>query len=90
MKKKKVNKKELVKSVLIIVLALGILILLGRILKYQNFENDYTDWIGIQEKENDYYTGKIQEGFAKAVEPESIIISTEGKSTFIFKSERRF
>ena len=61
MKKKKVNKKELVKSVLIIVLALGILILLGRILKYQNFENDYTDWIGIQEKENDYYTGKIQE-----------------------------
>jgi len=90
MKKKKVNKKELVKSVLIIVLALGILILLGRILKYQNFENDYTDWIGIQEKENDYYTGKIQEGFAKAVEPESIIISTEGKSTCIFKSERRF
>ena len=90
MREKKINRKELVKSAVIIVLALGILILLGRILKYQNYENDYADWIGIQEKENDYYAGRIQEGFEKAVEPESIIISTGGKSTCIFRDERRY
>ena len=87
--RKNVNKKELIKSVLILVLAFGNLFLLGRILSYQNFESDYTEWIGIQEKENDYYIGRIQESFEKAVERESIIISTGGRSVCIFKDESR-